>query len=194
MIEIKWVDGAEFFAGYSQYKIVDGKVFYSGDYDNYGDWFESSYTLGELQRESDYTERPKQDDSTDEWPKVGDEVLLVSMGMTIYNKLIRLTYIGDGVGCYVDLASNMEYTYAKRETIFEKPKTPEEKLRDDIDTIIYRKFAELNGVNVSKETLRSMAESAREIILNDFLIERKPKLPERTKQIMRDVLLGAMKK
>ena len=70
-------------------------------------------------------------DEEDEWPQAGDEVELVSMGMTTYNKLVRLTYIGDGVGCYVDLTNGMEYTYAKRETVFKKPKAPEEELRDE---------------------------------------------------------------
>lgn len=77
-----------------------------------------------------------EDSKCDEWPCVGGEVTLVSMGMTMYNKPVRLTYIGDGVGCYVDLTNGMEYTYAKRETVFKKPKTPEEELRDDIRGII----------------------------------------------------------
>tara|TARA_R100000541_G_scaffold52604_1_gene60367 strand:- start:241 stop:747 length:507 start_codon:yes stop_codon:yes gene_type:complete len=129
MIEIKWVDGAEFYALGEQYKILDGKLFCDN---GRRDWFESSYDLDELKSAPSYTERPKQDDSTDEWPKVGDDVLLVSIGMTTYNKPVRLTYIGDGVGCYVDSVGGKEYTYAKRETIFKKPKTPEEKLRDEL--------------------------------------------------------------
>lgn len=52
------------------------------------------------------------------------------MGMAIFNKTVKITYVGDGVGCYLDSSSGMEYTYSKRETVFSKPKTPEEELRE----------------------------------------------------------------
>tara|TARA_R100000541_G_C1851444_1_gene77677 strand:- start:148 stop:606 length:459 start_codon:yes stop_codon:yes gene_type:complete len=70
MSEIKWVDGAEFFASHQQYKIVNGKAFYG---DKLG-WLESGYTCEYLMSLPNYIKRPRQDNSTGDWPKVGDIV------------------------------------------------------------------------------------------------------------------------
>ena len=102
-----------------------------------------------------------------EWPQVGDEVTLVSMGMAMYNKPVKLTYIGDGVGCYIDLTNSMEYTYAKRETVFEKPKTPEEELRDEL--IEY-----LNELGSSARYCFGGNELAADELLKSYNIKKKP--------------------
>lgn len=67
-----------------------------------------------------------------EWPKAGDKALLVSLGMTMYNRPVKVTYVGDGVGCYVDLINGMERTFAKSEVVFKKIKTPEEELTEEL--------------------------------------------------------------
>ena len=67
-----------------------------------------------------------------EWPQVGDEVLLVSMGMTTFNKTVSITYMGDGVGCYKDLSNGNEYTFSSREAVFKKPKSKQDLLIEEL--------------------------------------------------------------
>ncbi len=59
---------------------------------------------------------------TNEWPQAGDEATLVSTGMTTFNKTVKITYIGDSTGYYLDLSSGKECMYLKHETVFSKPK------------------------------------------------------------------------
>lgn len=146
-------------------------------------WTPDFYELGEPPKQFDCVcnkcggkccigQCDKQESS--EWTQVGDEVTLVSMGMAMYNKPVKLTYIGDGVGCYIDLTNSMEYTYAKRETVFKKQKTQEEELRDDIESIIFKRHAEMVTSIHVKNSLIAMSSSATEILLDEFEIKRKP--------------------
>lgn len=98
------------------------------------------------------------EDKCEEWPCVGGEAILVSMGMTEFNRKVLITYIGDGVGCYKDLSNNAEYTFSSSETVFKKPKTPEEELRDKVYSII----------------LQSSPAFATETLLEEFNITKKP--------------------
>ena len=152
--EIKWVDGAEFFANCAQYKIENGKVFFVN---KLGCWVESSYHLQYLMSLPNYTERPRQDSSTDEWPKVGD---IVTWGAKTDN--CKIIAIHNEVA-WVESVSSGRMAEAPVD-ILEKPKTQGENLLD-----------ELMSVMGNSNTALTYADHAARYLINNYNLTKKPR-------------------
>jgi len=57
--------------------------------------------------------------STEEYiPKVGDECILSSIGCVDFDFEVRVDYIGKKVGCYTELETNKDYSYAVIDAVF----------------------------------------------------------------------------
>lgn len=64
-------------------------------------------------------------------PKVGDEVVIES-DSHLRGSLVKITYMGNGVGCYIDLSSGNEYTFATNSIKFRKKITIEDEFICDL--------------------------------------------------------------
>lgn len=101
-----------------------------------------------------------------EWPQVGDEVCWSNgcykgvVKARHWNDLWVMESCGEFSTLYIDDLS--------------KPKTPEEELRDDIQSIIFKRHAEMVTSIHVKNSLIAMSNSATEILLDEFEIKRKP--------------------
>jgi len=154
MSEIKWVDEAEFFANGFQYKIVDGKIFYIF---GSGGRLESRYSHQHFMKASDYIERPKQEDSTGDWPKVGDTVTWGAKTdnckiIAIHNEVAWVESISGGRMAEVTI------------DILEKPKTQVENL-----------LGELVSVMGGSNTALTYADHAARYLINNYNLTKKPR-------------------
>ena len=110
---------------------------------------------------------PKADkQESSEWPQVGDEVFW-SNGC--YSGVVKARHWND---LWV-MESCGEFSTLYIDDV-KKPKTPEEKLRDDIQSIIFKRHAEMVTSIHVKNSLIAMSNSATEILLDEFEIKRKP--------------------
>lgn len=64
-------------------------------------------------------------------PNVGDEVVIDS-DSHLTGSLAKITYMGNGVGCYIDLSSGNEYTFATNSIKFRKKITIEDEFICDL--------------------------------------------------------------
>ena len=139
-------------------------------------WTPDFYELGELPKHFDCvcskcggkccTGRCDKQESS-EWPQIGDEVCW-SNG----KRKGELKSICDGWAWIKDDGGEFVSLMAK---FIKKPKTPEEKLRDDIQSIIFKRHAEMVTSIHVKNSLIAMSNSATEILLDEFEIKRKPR-------------------
>lgn len=68
----------------------------------------------------------------DDWPKVGDKVVLVSLGLSTFNKEVEITYSGNGVGCYKFVGANDEFTFSKKDVVFREINNAEKELTEEL--------------------------------------------------------------
>lgn len=73
---------------------------------------------------------------------------------TITNIPVTITYIGNGVGCYMQHSNNQEYSYAASDYYFEPIKTADEKAIDE--------FAQV--LNIALEADESFKDTAKKLI------------------------------
>lgn len=117
-----------------------------------------------------------------EWPQVGDEVLICNIDpdsrVIDFNNekveviaktkndrgmVLTLSHPSQGIGAIMLISKHVK-----------KPKTPEEELRDDIESIIFKKHAELATSSHEVDLIIEMAKNSAEILLDEFEVKRKP--------------------
>lgn len=86
----------------------------------------------EAQLKADWGQAPEWDGEG--WPPIGCECRM-TLGFAEYDR-VRITYMGDGVFCYLNMRTEMEYTGSLRDATFRPIRTKEQRERDELKMII----------------------------------------------------------